>query len=80
MCSKWNELGRRVGFIESLYKQHKKQLKPGEGLHDVLQEAKALAVGQKMASSANTSVDMRRLHLRRAIATHIAIAQIIRKD
>jgi hypothetical protein len=43
----FDELGRRVSFIRSLYRRHRIVLKPGEGLALALDEAEALARGDK---------------------------------
>jgi hypothetical protein len=46
----FEELGRRVGFIRSLYRRHKIALKPGEEFTLALDEAEALAKGIKSRS------------------------------
>jgi hypothetical protein len=43
----WKELGRRASFIRDLYKTHRIRLKRGEGLSIALDEAVALARGDK---------------------------------
>ena len=43
----FEDLGRRVDFIRSLYRRHRIALKPGEGFALALDEAEALAKGVK---------------------------------